>query len=61
MTDESNGESTFEFVEKRVDDISISGETTKTGLITLLYLNDVNIYIPLKTCVSYCYQLISYF
>ncbi|XP_053595903.1 protein PRRC1 isoform X1 [Microplitis demolitor] len=30
MTDESNGESTFEFVEKRLDDVSISGDTTKT-------------------------------
>ncbi|XP_074107081.1 protein PRRC1-like isoform X2 [Cotesia typhae] len=36
MTDESNGESTFEFVEKRVDDVSISGETTKTDLMSSL-------------------------
>ncbi|XP_034939063.1 protein PRRC1-like isoform X2 [Chelonus insularis] len=36
MTDESNGESTFEFVEKRVDDISISGETIKTDSISSL-------------------------
>lgn len=31
MTDESIGEGTFEFVEKRVDEVSISGETVKTG------------------------------
>lgn len=31
MADESNGESTFEFVEKRADEISISDDTTKTG------------------------------
>lgn len=31
MTDESNGESTFEFVDKRVDDLAISSNKTKTG------------------------------
>lgn len=31
MTDESNGESTFEFVEKKVDDIAITGDPAKTG------------------------------
>lgn len=31
MTDDSNGESTFEFVEKRIDDVSISGEPGKAG------------------------------
>ena len=31
MTDESNGESTFEFVDKKIDDISISGDSRKTG------------------------------
>lgn len=30
MTDESNGESTFEFVEKKSDDISVPGEIVKT-------------------------------
>ncbi|XP_046752839.1 protein PRRC1-like [Diprion similis] len=30
MAEESNGESTFEFVEKKTDEMSISGETTKT-------------------------------
>lgn len=31
MAEESNGESTFEFVEKKAEDMSITGETTKTG------------------------------
>ncbi|CAG2054768.1 unnamed protein product [Timema podura] len=30
MQEDSNGESTFEFVEKKVEDLSISSETTKT-------------------------------
>lgn len=36
MTDESIGEGTFEFVEKRVDEVSISGETVKTDLLNSL-------------------------
>ncbi|XP_044575352.1 protein PRRC1-like isoform X3 [Cotesia glomerata] len=47
MTDESNGESTFEFVEKRVDDVSISGETTKTDSMSSL-LPSVSIITPLS-------------
>lgn len=31
MAEESNGESTFEFVEKKTDEMSISGDTLKTG------------------------------
>lgn len=31
MTDDSNGESTFEFVERRTDESSTSGEIVKTG------------------------------
>lgn len=31
MNDESNGESTFEFVDKRVEEITITGELTKNG------------------------------
>ncbi|XP_043480013.1 protein PRRC1-like isoform X2 [Leptopilina heterotoma] len=36
MTDESIGEGTFEFVEKRVDEVSISGETVKTDSLSSL-------------------------
>ncbi|XP_033229439.1 protein PRRC1-like [Belonocnema kinseyi] len=36
MTDETNGEGTFEFVEKKVDEISISGETGKTDSLSSL-------------------------
>lgn len=31
MTDDSNGESTFEFVERKTDESSASGEIVKTG------------------------------
>lgn len=31
MNDESNGESTFEFVDKRVEEITITGDLIKNG------------------------------
>ncbi|XP_076392061.1 protein PRRC1-B isoform X3 [Megachile rotundata] len=34
MTDDSNGESTFEFVERKTDESSTSGEFVKTGVST---------------------------
>ncbi|XP_078035382.1 protein PRRC1-like isoform X2 [Augochlora pura] len=36
MTDDSNGESTFEFVERKTDDSSTSGETVKTDSFSSL-------------------------
>ncbi|XP_012286046.1 protein PRRC1 [Orussus abietinus] len=36
MADESNGESTFEFVDKKADEFSVSGETTKTESLSSL-------------------------
>lgn len=36
MTDESNGESTFEFVEKKVDESSVSGDIVKTDSFSSL-------------------------
>lgn len=51
MTDESNGEGTFEFVDKKVDEISISAEPVKTDSSSSLS-SAVSLLTPLGMSIS---------
>ncbi|KAK0181302.1 hypothetical protein PV327_003595 [Microctonus hyperodae] len=51
MTDESNGESTFEFVDKRVEELAISNDTTKTDSMSGLPTS-VSLLTPLSGSTS---------